>query len=167
MPPRGKMPAIDSTVSGMVRSVQISPSKPSLMPMTRQPCPKIAAAHRAANDGVQPGAVSSPVCNADGLDGLSHRSSVGGRLQGLKRKKVFYTIREMGPRELKPMCHEFGHARESVRRRCQIVFVLLRKRSRNAVSSCSRGHLGGDGFGVAEDPDSLAGGVDGQAKAFS
>jgi hypothetical protein len=32
------------------------------------------------------------------LDGLSHRSSVGGRLQGLKRKKVFYTIREMGLR---------------------------------------------------------------------
>jgi hypothetical protein len=28
---------------------------------------------------------------------LSHRSVVGGRLQGLKRKKVFYTIREKGP----------------------------------------------------------------------
>jgi hypothetical protein len=28
---------------------------------------------------------------------LSHRSSVGGRLQGLKHKWLFYTIREMGP----------------------------------------------------------------------
>ncbi len=80
-----------------MRSVQINPSNPSVDADNPPAMPQNRRAHRAANDGVQPGAVSSSVCNADGLDGLSHRSSVGGRLQGLKRKKLFYTIREMSP----------------------------------------------------------------------
>src|SRR6266851_5172891 len=68
----------------------INSDDPPAVPQYRSP-------HRAANDGVQSRAVSTPVCNADGFDCLGHRSSVSGRLQGLKRERSFYTIREMGP----------------------------------------------------------------------
>ena len=61
VPPRGKIPAIDSTVSGMVRSDQISPSNPSLMPMTRQPCPKIAARTAPRMTAFSPGQSPPPL----------------------------------------------------------------------------------------------------------
>ncbi len=50
-----------------------------------------------------------------------------------------------GSRELKPMCHEFGAKSENLsERRSQIVFALLRKRSRSAVSAGDRGRLRGE-----------------------
>jgi len=59
------MPPMASNVSGTVRSGQINPSKPSLMPTTRQPYRKIAARTTprmtAFNPGQSPPPLETPI----------------------------------------------------------------------------------------------------------